>query len=158
MGPYYIGRKSFGPCAQMVANADREPDPDAGKLTSSEANPAQVAEGSHNRTICASAIARQHHCQTLVIVWCPIHTNNKTELTIAAIVTPDHSRGLLATAGIPGIAAIAAILASGYDGGPAGGPGAGVSAGPWVPSTGRRNGFVLVRRCQGARRCAARPG
>ena len=36
--------------------------------------------------------------------------------------------------------------------------GAGGSTGPRVPSTGRRDGFVLVRRCQGARRCAARPG
>ena len=48
---------------------------------------------------------------------------------------------------VPGIAATAEILASGYDYGPAVGPVPGFPPAPGVPSTGRRNGSVLVSRC-----------
>jgi Transposase, Mutator family len=43
---------------------------------------------------------------------------------------PDHSRGSLAAAECPQDRGDSGILASGYDCGPAGGPGAGVSTGP----------------------------
>jgi hypothetical protein len=60
---------------------------------------------------------------------------------------------------VPRIAATAEILVSGYDSGPAGGPGGrGFHRPPGTPFTGRRDRFALVSRCQAARRSAARHG
>ena len=60
--------------------------------------------------------------------------------------------------GVRRIAATAEILASGYDCGPTGGPGAGVPQAPEVPSVGRRDRSVLVSRCPAVRRSVASPG
>jgi WD40 repeat protein len=59
---------------------------------------------------------------------------------------------------VPRIAATAEILASGYDGGPAGGPGAGGFHRPQGSFAGRRDGSVLVSWCPAVRRSVARPG
>ena len=56
---------------------------------------------------------------------------------------------------VPRIGVTAEILASGYDSGPAGGPGAGGSTGPGA-SLGRRDGSVLVSWCRAARIYASR--
>ena len=72
---------------------------------------------------------------------------------------PDHSRGLLA-------AAVRALECGGSGGFGRLGMTVARLAGrvPWVPraqgfpTTGRRDGLVLVSWCRAARRCAARPG
>ena len=54
-------------------------------------------------------------------------------------------RGRWLALAVPSPALIGPILASGYGGGPAGGPGARVSTGPGSLSTGCRDGFTQVR-------------
>jgi len=68
---------------------------------------------------------------------------------------PDLSSGLMAGAERRSTPFVTAILASGYDNGPAAGPGSGVSTDPRVLLSGSRGRFVLVRGLAGARRSVA---
>jgi hypothetical protein len=67
-------------------------------------------------------------------------SGSRSRLTKEMRLSPDHSRRLLAARSVPRIAVTAGILASGYDGGPAGGPSAGgfhrPRGLPWVAGTG----------------------
>ena len=67
------------------------------------------------------------------------------------VAYPDLSSGLMAGAGRRLAPFVAAILASGYDGGPAGGPVPGVPQAPGLSFLGCRDGFGLVRGLAGAR-------
>src|SRR6266487_2617918 len=69
--------------------------------------------------------------------------------------SPDLSSGLMAGAEGRLALFVAAILASGYDNGPAAGPGGRGSTGPGVLLPGSQGRFSLVRVLAEARRCAA---
>ncbi len=82
----------------------------------------------------------------------------RSALILAALfvsANPDLSSGLMAGAEGRLALFVAAILASGYDNGPAAGPGGRGSTGPGVLLPGSQGRFSLVRVLAEARRCAA---
>jgi hypothetical protein len=74
-------------------------------------------------------------------MWISAITPDGRDLPLASII---HGGRWLALA-VPGPALIGPVSAFGYDGGPAGGPGAGVSTGPSSLLAGCRDGFAQVR-------------